>query len=327
MFETSEDDAWLVEIFARAAPRPVTGSLFPAVYELLPNSTDYRLFKRLETPGMNFAFIGDAQNYHQPTDDVAHLDRGSVQHHADNAFAMARALGDTELAPRKGRSVFFDILGLVIVRWPATWARPLAAMVVLALAIALARLRRRRPFVSGFGALLLPQAAAAVVLIASFLARATGLHHGHWTATAGPYLAFAWAIPICLGVPFVRQLRKRTDRFAVWAAVHLTLAILGLATASLLPGGSYVFVAPGLLAAICALALAFVPKERAESLLGPVVIVTALAAALLWLPIALMLYAALGLYALPGVAAMIGIVVATSLPAFLPDSRQIAQGG
>jgi hypothetical protein len=329
MFETSEDDAWLVEIFARVAPRPVTGSLFPAVYELLPNSTDFRLFKRARTPGMNFAFIGDAQRYHQPEDDLEHLDRGSIQHHADNAFAMARALGDEELAPRKGRAVFFDVLGLAVVHWPATWALPIAVLgaMALALALAFARAKIGRSFRAAFAALMLPQGAAAVVLIASFLARVSGLHGGQWVATPAPYLLLAWAVPILLLVLFVRHLRKRTDRFTAWAAVHVTLSIAGIAVAHLLPGGSYLFVAPAAVAAVLAVVVSAAPEGLLPATLSIAVIVSAVVAALLWFPVALMLSAALGLYALPGVAAIVGLVLATFLPAFLPDLAQKTQGG
>jgi Peptidase family M28 len=326
MFETSEDDAWLVEVFARVAPRPVTGSLFPAVYEVLPNYTDFRSFKDKRTPGMNFAFIGDAQNYHTPSDDLAHLDPRSVQHHADNAFAMARALGDDEPAarPRKGRAVFFDILGLTIVRWPATWAVPLAAIVALALVLAL--VRRRRPIASGLAALLLPQAAAGVVLVACVLARATGLHPAQWTAASGPYLALAWAVPILLLAPFVRHLRKRTCRHAAWAAVHASFALLGVVVAILLPGGSYVFVAPATIAAGSAIVLGLVPERCRSAALSTSVIVTAVVAAVVWFPLALLLYAALGLFALPGVAAIVGFVASTLLPAFLPLERPARAG-
>jgi hypothetical protein len=318
MFETGEDNAWLVDLFARVAPRPVTGSLFPAVYELLPNSTDFALFRRRRTAGLNFAFIGDAQSYHQPQDDLAHLDPRSVEHHAGNALAMVRALGDVDLARarRPGSAVFFDLLGLVVVRWPVGWSVPIGIVVALALVVAL--VRRRARLLTGLPTLLLPQAAAAVLLLAAWGARAVGLHPQQWTSAPGPYLVVAWAVPIVLLVPFVRQLRTRTDRFAAFAAVHLTLAVLGIVAAVLLPGASYVFVAPAAIASATALASAFAPERHAEAVLSASVIVASVAAGLLWFPVALLLYSALGLFVLPVVAGIVGLVASTVLPAFLP---------
>src|SRR5690606_23503918 len=46
MFETNRDNAWLIDAFAREAPRPVTNSLFYELYQLLPNDTDFSIYKR-----------------------------------------------------------------------------------------------------------------------------------------------------------------------------------------------------------------------------------------------------------------------------------------
>lgn len=132
MFETSRENAALVELFAEAAPRPVATSLFPAVYERMPNDTDLSVFLARPdgVPAYNFAFIDGVWRYHPPLDDLDHLDRRSLQHHGDNALALARALADVpepEALRAPGRSVFFDVLGAVVVRWPAPWSPALDA--------------------------------------------------------------------------------------------------------------------------------------------------------------------------------------------------------
>ena len=127
MFETSQNNDWLIGILARSADRPVASSMFYPIYERLPNDTDLTVFKRAGLAGVNFAFIGDVPRYHTPLDDVDHASLGSLQHHGDNALAMVRALANADLdQPRSGNVVFFDLLGFSIVRWPITWTRPLA---------------------------------------------------------------------------------------------------------------------------------------------------------------------------------------------------------
>ena len=73
MFETSAGNGRVIREFARAAPRPVANSLMFEVYRYMRNYTDFAAFEEAGLPGLNFAFIGDAQHYHAPTDDVAHL--------------------------------------------------------------------------------------------------------------------------------------------------------------------------------------------------------------------------------------------------------------
>ena len=39
MFETSGDDAWMVDLYSSVAPYPVTSSIYATIYDLLPNDT------------------------------------------------------------------------------------------------------------------------------------------------------------------------------------------------------------------------------------------------------------------------------------------------
>ncbi len=58
MFETSEQNGWLIRRFAQAAPYPRTDSISYEIYRSLPNDTDLTVFKRHGYAGLNFAFIG-----------------------------------------------------------------------------------------------------------------------------------------------------------------------------------------------------------------------------------------------------------------------------
>src|SRR5258706_7442827 len=57
MFETSDKNGWLIKEVAKAAPRPAAHSLAPAIYQLLPNRTDFTVFKEAGFAGLNFAYI------------------------------------------------------------------------------------------------------------------------------------------------------------------------------------------------------------------------------------------------------------------------------
>ncbi|HVN76414.1 MAG TPA: M20/M25/M40 family metallo-hydrolase, partial [Thermoanaerobaculaceae bacterium] len=66
MFETSDENAWLIDAYARAVRRPAALSLTAEVYRRLPNDTDLTVFKGAGMAGLNFAFIGDVSRYHTP---------------------------------------------------------------------------------------------------------------------------------------------------------------------------------------------------------------------------------------------------------------------
>src|SRR5512146_2244748 len=55
LFETSTNNRPLIEAVARAAPHPIGSSFFYALYKLLPNDTDFTVFRPAAIPGLNFA--------------------------------------------------------------------------------------------------------------------------------------------------------------------------------------------------------------------------------------------------------------------------------
>ena len=128
-----------MRLYARAVARPMSNSLYYFIYKLLPNDTDFTVFKAAGYEGLNFALIGDVERYHTPQDNFANLDLRSLQHQGQNALACGAG-------PRRSRSltsagsdgaVFFDVMGRTLVHWPASWSAPLG----IALALAAARSR------------------------------------------------------------------------------------------------------------------------------------------------------------------------------------------
>jgi hypothetical protein len=129
MYETSAGNGPLIREFARATPRPVANSLMSDVYRHMPNDTDFTVFREAGLPGLNFAFIGEPQHYHQPTDDVAHLNLRTLQHAGSHALSLARHFGNLDLANLQGPdAVYFDLVSRVLIHYPSAWAIPLAVL-------------------------------------------------------------------------------------------------------------------------------------------------------------------------------------------------------
>lgn len=133
MFQTSQPNAWLIQHFAKAVPYPVASSIMASVYETLPNDTDFTVFLRHGFTGLNFAFIGGYENYHQPTDRVENLSPRSLQHHGSHMLGLARHFGELDLAAERStdRSIYFNPIGSFLLHYPARWMWPLTIFAVI----------------------------------------------------------------------------------------------------------------------------------------------------------------------------------------------------
>ncbi len=312
MFETDRDNAWLVGLFAGAAPHPLTSSLFSTIYERMPNDTDFTVFKGARMRGLNFAFIGHPAHYHTPLDNLESLSLGSLQHHGDNLLATARALADADLSrPPRGAAVFFDVLGFGVVRWPAGWTAFVAALALLLLLVAAVRLLLRgeaRAAGIARGLLALPLLVGAAALVGWLLGKAflgRGAYGAGWLAAPAAVAPF-WLLAIAAAVATARLLAGRGGAWGIWAGVWIAWAVLGVLTAFALPGVSFLFIAPALLAGIAGL--------LAPSLAGLAALVPLAAAGVLWFPILRFLPDALGAGILPVAAALVALATTGLAP-------------
>ncbi|HZF10865.1 MAG TPA: M28 family peptidase [Thermoanaerobaculia bacterium] len=314
MFETAPDNAWLLPLFH--VPNPATSSLFITLYEFLPNDTDFSVFKAHGISGFNFAYIGGAARYHTPLDDLKHLSSASLQHHGDNGLATTRALAQADLAhPRPGRAVFFDLLGLGLIWWPAGRGVLLAGLALLLLVVLAVRLKAARR--TTIGALLLGMVAVPLALVAAgavafavaFLLRLTGPGlRVQWPAHALPAVGTFWLLAIAVTAGLAGLLRRA--RFAgLWTGIWLAWALVGLLLALCLPGVSYLFLVPALAAGLCGLLL---PAKAGAA--GIAAVVSAGVAAVVWFPILFLLYDGLGTGGLLVVAALLAVFLTAIVP-------------
>ena len=133
MFETGPGNARLMNLFANAVARPSASSVNYEVYKLLPNDTDFSVYRKLGLSGFNFGFINSAAVYHSVRDNLQSIDRRSLQHAGEHAFEVTEALAGSDLATLSTPSdaSFFDVFGLVTVVWPAAINVPLALAALL----------------------------------------------------------------------------------------------------------------------------------------------------------------------------------------------------
>jgi Peptidase family M28 len=261
MFETGPGNLDAVRVL-RTVPGVTAGSVFTTIYRTMPNDTDLSELSLLGMPALNFAFGDGADRYHTSYDDVGHLNTGSLQHHGEQALALARVFANGPLPrPRTGDAVFFDLPVVGLVVYLEKWAIVLAlvaAGVVLIVAIRSRRESARfgRDILMGtastLGAVILSVAAAYLIgLILSLLhaklpwGGAPALSPVYWAAVAMLSLGVSKACYVVV--------RRRATVGGLHVGALLVWTLLSLAAAAIAPGSSYLFTWPVLVVALAAL--------------------------------------------------------------------------
>jgi hypothetical protein len=270
MFETSKDNARLVETFGNAVAHPRGDSSMVAMYRMLPNNTDFTALTQAGFAGLNSAYLEGASRYHTASDTIANLELGSVQHQGENMLALARAFGTADLADMRSDHdlIYFRALGMQVT-YPDALVWPLAVLAALLL-VGVAALARHRRLISVprllLGALsaLLP-IIASVVLAQVLWSLLVAVRPGYdlMGGLLHRPLAFQLAIVALTGFALLGwylPLRTRLGPAALALGVLVWPTVLGMAAALLAPGASFVCTVPALAAALGALVALLFPR-------------------------------------------------------------------
>lgn len=326
MFQTGPLSAPMIEALASHAPRPVLGSSFATVYELLPNDTDLTPLKERGLPGLNFAFIGGVEHYHTSHDDLAHLDPRSVQHHGANVLPVVQALANSPVGSSDPSDlVYFDLLSCCVIRWPAKLSPALAGLALALILIGTLTLARKG-HAGWLGkrvlwGLLAVSLCAVFVLAFGQLGARLRWPEASWPAEPTPWIVLSGALAL-VGACLAAQLAQRAGFWGTWAVVWLAQAgaALALSTSNLV-GFSYLLLVPSLVAGVVGLPAILLGRERpwVAALAGLLPLATS---ALILAPLYVLVYQALGLQAIPLATSAnwpaVAIFPATTLLAVLP---------
>ncbi|MEV0681660.1 M20/M25/M40 family metallo-hydrolase [Actinosynnema sp. NPDC050436] len=318
MFETAGPVGGLMA--ALRASGALTTSVSADIYRLLPNDSDLTVFAEAGARGLNFAFLEGSAHYHTATDDLTHLDAGSVQDMGDSVLAAARVLGDTDLrAPDPSPAHYFTVLGLVV-HYPAWLTLPLAALTVVGLLVLCLRLRCGLTALRVGASLLLPVLAAGGAAVGMWWLLGLLRPEHALLATGNPYqpMPYLAALAVLTAALLLvwRRLLRGVGEQGLALGVLGAHAVLGLVFAVLLPGGAYLFTVPAVVGVI-GLALTGRPATAAFA---------AVPSVLLLLPVVLLLAPALGLAGSAGAVVPAALLAATALPLLpaAPALRPIA---
>lgn len=256
MFESHVGNLELIRRTVNRFERPrLTGSLFTAIYRMLPNGTDFTIFRDAGCPGLNFALIDGAHRYHRPDDSRANLDPRSVQHFGATTLSVAReiATSSDDLNDTSEDGLFFDLLGTTVVVAPLWWNAPLRFLILfIAVQIYGRPLVKVKEFRTVFTvwltmAFVLP-AMAGLGFVLSLCIRGTSLlpvpfvPWGHWLSLS------LWIIALSVCSIWMHLMLRRHRAETVWNAFWLAHAATNMVVSIAMPEFSYLLFVPALFA-------------------------------------------------------------------------------
>ena len=254
MFETGHPNAGVVGDWAKNGARPFSNSMMTAVYELLPNSTDLTVHINAGFNGINIAISDGLDFYHTNHDDLAHLNRASVQHMGDQALGATRAFIASDWSGDKAGNelVYADIGSRIFVSLPQIFA-----LVLLGLCFGVSAMMLVRPTRDGgwqkldWRALAFPPAFVVASGVAVFLLQQVLTlirpEAAFWTAYPQGLNMAIFAITALIGAAGLSWLAPKASRGAIYASGWFWFLIVGMGLTFAVAGFSMIFLIPGVM--------------------------------------------------------------------------------
>lgn len=268
MFETSDGNGWLIKEFIDATPYQLANSLLSDAYKLLPNDTDFTVFRDSGMAGLNFAFGMGLDAYHTDLDTPENLDQRSLQHHGEYMLSLTRHFGNLNLKDIVEEDyIYFNAVRNWMVHYPQSWAIGLVLIGILSFFITIWHGMRRnqlrlKGMIVGFLVSLLSIAVVGIVItlvwwgFQSVVSQRQYEHIVMDSSASFPYLIGLFLIMALVIYLLNQWVLRRVQAFNLWAGILCLWLLFAIASSIFLPGGSYLFVWP-LLFSIIGINLSF----------------------------------------------------------------------
>jgi hypothetical protein len=139
MFETSDDNGWLIREVSKVTDKPSTSSLMSGIYKgFLNNDTDFTVLKRAGISGLNFAQIEGENSYHTILDSPNKMNTGTLQEQGEVCLGLTRRFGSIDLTNAKSEdAIFFNGPGNWLIYYSRSWGTYLCVFASLVLGLML----------------------------------------------------------------------------------------------------------------------------------------------------------------------------------------------
>jgi hypothetical protein len=326
-FEFSKLNGWMMRQYSRAVERPYANSFAYEIYKMMPNYTDFTVFKETNISGFNTALINGYAYYHSMVDRVENLDPRSLQHLGDILTQSLQHFGNLPLDNTKDEDmIFFTPFGSLLLLYPVSMDIPLMAFAFF-LWIVLVFLGNRKRRIKGDSLFAGMGLFIAFFILSGLLVWGLGqlilFVYPHYTNfysnnfyNATDYLwSVAGVVMLCFVLLFKNVASKDALVSVLFGTVFMLLLIM-VGIKLYLNTGAYLVYYPVIILLIVYLALFTWNVTRKDSpvLYGfaqAIVIIPALA---LWLPIAHTIYVVFSLAMPVGAVVLLAFCVPFLLP-------------
>ncbi|HMG92814.1 MAG TPA: M28 family peptidase, partial [Chryseolinea sp.] len=302
-FEFSKLNGWMMREYSQAVERPYANSFAYEIYKMMPNDTDFSMFRETNISGFNTALINGYAYYQSMEDRVENLDPRSLQHLGDLLTQSLQHFGDLPLDNTKDEDmVFFTPIGSFMVLYPLSLDLPLMALAfVLWFALVILGTKKRRlkgsSIFAGMGLFigffvlsgLLVWGLAKLILL--IYPHYTNFYSNNFYNATDYFWTVAGVVLLCFIALFKHVASKDSLVSVMLGAVFMLLVIM-IGIKLNLNTGAYLIYYPVIILLIVYLVLFSLKVTRKDSpvvygLTQVIVIVPALA---LWIPVAYTIY-------------------------------------
>jgi hypothetical protein len=235
--EVSGNESAIVRAFTDASSHPVVFSFATEITALIGEiGTDFDEFRRLETPGLAFAYLHDASIYHTERDSIEAVSRASLQHHGEHVMGIARLLGVIDSPSSEGGANYLTVGPNLTVIYSDGWGMVLALAALVLLAWTLGRSRRVGEGLKGFGLAVLGFLGALIVGALAWWAI------GSTRSTMSTVEGYVYFGALVMLVAFGAAALMKRSRTLLLPGIAVFWTLLGTALAFFAPGLGYVFI-------------------------------------------------------------------------------------
>ncbi|WP_176444632.1 M28 family peptidase [Paenibacillus herberti] len=286
LFETNTNNLELIQTFQKEAQYPIAYSFAYEVYRLLPNDTDFTVYKNSGKQGYNFANIDGRDFYHAAKDTYDQASTGTLQHLGLQVLPLLKKYAFMDAAQFKGiedsdhNAVYFPLFQKNLIVYSEAYVIPLLigllllALVTLSVAIKKQHIRFSKTlivFLLILGSLVV--IAGLILLCIRVIAYLMGLPiHENIYIYNVPYsgwimIALTLLATLLCFIGAKAMVKKFGAGNAAFGMLYHWL-ILAVLTSVFVKGMSYVFVLPAALSLLAILPLMFRSEKRIPTFYG-----------------------------------------------------------